>query len=79
MSPWRSRHSTARGRALAVGATAFADGTLAVVRGTELQIVANDGSIKQSLRAAEELTTYPAIGPDGAVWVASARTLYVAR
>jgi hypothetical protein len=64
---------------LPLRATAFADGTLAVVRGSELQIVANDGSIKQSLRAVEELTTYPAIGPDGAVWVASARTLYVAR
>jgi len=60
-------------------AQAFSDGTLAVVRGAGLQIVGRDGAIRQSLRAAEELTTYPAIGSDGAVWVASARTLYVAR
>ncbi len=60
-------------------ATAFADGTLAVVRGSALQIVASDGGIRQQFLAAEELTTYPAIGSDGAVWVASAKTLYVAR
>ncbi len=60
-------------------AVAFVDGALAVVRGSEVRIVGHDGGIKQSFRAAEELTTYPAIGPDGAVWVASAKTLYVAR
>jgi len=60
-------------------AAAFADGTLAVVRGVEVQIVARDGKIKQSFRAAEELTTYPAIASDGSVWVASAKTLYVVR
>ena len=60
-------------------AAAFVDGTLAVVRGAELQIVGADGAIRQSLRAGEELTTYPAIAADGTVWVASARTLYEAR
>lgn len=60
-------------------AAAFADGTLAVVRGSELQIVGADGAIRQSLRAAEELTTYPAIAADGSVWVASATSLYAAR
>jgi hypothetical protein len=60
-------------------AAAFADGTLALVRGSELQIAGIDGVIRQSFRAAEELTTYPAIAADGAVWVASAKTLYTAR
>jgi hypothetical protein len=60
-------------------AAAFADGTLAVVRGSELQIVGIDGAIRQSLRAAEDLTTYPAIAADGSVWVASPKTLYEAR
>ena len=60
-------------------AQAFADGTLAVVRGSTLQIVGNDGVIRQSLSAAEELTSYPAIASDGSVWVASAKTLYVGR
>ena len=60
-------------------AQAFSDGTLAVVHGAELQIVGTDGVVKQSFRAEEELTSYPAIGSDGAVWVASAKTLYVAR
>jgi hypothetical protein len=60
-------------------AAAFADGTLAVVRGSELQIVGSDGAIRQSLRAAEELTTYPALAADGTVWIASAKTLYAAR
>ncbi|WP_394844468.1 PQQ-like beta-propeller repeat protein [Pendulispora brunnea] len=60
-------------------ATAFADGTLAVVRGSELQIVAPDGTIRQSFRANEALTTYPAIASDGSVWAASAKMLYQAR
>jgi hypothetical protein len=60
-------------------AATFADGTLAVVRGSELQIVGADGAIRQSFRAAEELTTYPAIAADGSVWVASAVSLYAAR
>jgi hypothetical protein len=64
---------------VALRAAAFADGTLALVRGSELQIVGADGTIRQSFRAAEELTTYPAIAADGAVWVASAKTLYTAR
>jgi hypothetical protein len=60
-------------------AAVFADGTLVVVRGSELQIVGADGAIHQSFRAAEELTTFPAIAADGTVWVASAKTLYAAR
>ena len=60
-------------------AQAFNDGTLAVVRGSELQIIAPDGTIRWSFRAQEELTSYPAIASDGAVWVASARALYVVR
>jgi len=62
-----------------VRASAFADGTLALARGSELQIMAPDGSVRQTLRAGEELTSFPAIGPDASVWVASAKTLYVAR
>jgi hypothetical protein len=60
-------------------AQAFMDGTLAVVDGAELQILGIDGRVRQSFRAEEELTSYPAIGSDGAVWVASAKTLYMAR
>jgi hypothetical protein len=60
-------------------AQAFADGTLVVVRGREVQIVGNDATVRQSFRAAEELTSYPAIASDGSVWVASAKTLYVLR
>ena len=40
-------------------AAAFADGTLAVTRGSELQVVAPDGSIRQSFRAGETLTSSP--------------------
>ena len=64
--------------AVQLRAAAFADGTLAVVRGRDVQIVGRDGAIRQSFRAAEELTTYPAIAADG-IWVASAKTLYAAR
>jgi hypothetical protein len=62
-----------------VRAQAFADGTLAVVQGAELRILGRDGVTQKSMRAAEELTSYPAIASDGAIWVASAKTLYVAR
>ena len=54
-----------------IRAAAFADGTLAIVRGAELQIVAKDGTIQQHFNAEELLTTLPAIASDGAVWVAS--------
>ena len=64
---------------LTLRAQAFADGTLAVVRGSLLEIVGRDGVVRQSFRASEDLTTYPAISSDGAVWVASAKTLYVAK
>ena len=65
--------------AVQLRAAAFADGTLAVVRGRDVQIVGRDGAIRQSFRAAEELTTYPAIAADGTVWVASAKSLYALR
>jgi outer membrane protein assembly factor BamB len=58
---------------------AFADGTLAVVRGRVLEIVSAEGNVRQSFMAGEELTTYPAIDADGQVWVASAKTLYRTR
>jgi hypothetical protein len=64
---------------LTLRAAAFADGTLALVRGNELQVVAKDGSIKQSFRASEDLTSYPSIAADGSIWLASEKTLYVAR
>ncbi len=62
-----------------IRAQAFGDGSLAVVRGNELQIVAHDGAITRSFRAPDELTTYPAIASDGSVWVATEKALYVAR
>jgi hypothetical protein len=57
-------------------AQAFADGTLVVVKETQLQIVGRDGSIRQTFGADEPLTSYPAIAADGSVWVASVKTLY---
>jgi hypothetical protein len=64
-----------------VRATAFEDGTLAVAVGSKLRIVNRDGTIEQELatKDGEVLTTPPAIASDGAVWVASAKHLYVAR
>ena len=61
--------------------TAFQDGTLAVAVGPELRIVGRDGEIRQRFSTAEheQITTPPAIGSDGSVWVASATALYVAR
>jgi hypothetical protein len=60
-------------------AATFSDGTLAVVGGDEVRIFGADGAVRRSFRAHEELTTYPAIASDGAVWIASAKTLYVVR
>ena len=61
--------------------TAFQDGTLAVAVGQELRIVDRDGHVRQHFSTAEHepITTPPAIGSDGSVWVASAKALYVAR
>jgi hypothetical protein len=62
-------------------ATAFEDGTLAVAKGSELELVDRDGTIRQSLHAGagESITTPPAIAADGAVWVATTKAIYVAR
>jgi hypothetical protein len=62
-------------------ATAFADGSLAVGVGRDLRLVAPDGTIRQTLRVAEgeTITAPPAIASDGAIWIATARGLYVAR
>ena len=61
--------------------TAFQDGTLAVAVGPELRIVARDGQIRQRFTTAEHepITTPPAIGSDGSVWVGTGKGLYVAR
>jgi hypothetical protein len=65
----------------AVRATAFVDGTLAVAVGPELRIVSRDGAIRQSFHTDEGdvITTPPAIAPDGTIWVATSKALYVAR
>jgi hypothetical protein len=62
-------------------ATAFADGTLAVVVGSRLRIVDRSGGIRQDLTVPDGglILTPPAIGPDGAVWIATKEALYVAR
>jgi hypothetical protein len=61
--------------------TAFQDGTLAVAVGPELRIVGRDGQIRQRFTTAEHeaITTPPAIGSDGSVWVGTGKGLYVAR
>jgi outer membrane protein assembly factor BamB len=60
-------------------ATAFADGTLAVAVGPALRIVDSGGHIKQEFRTAdgEDITTPPAIAGDGAVYVGTAKRVYV--
>ncbi len=64
-----------------VYATAFEDGSLAVSRGRALHILSRDGIDQQvlSVAAGEAITTPPAIGHDGAVWVATVEAVYVAR
>ncbi len=62
-------------------ATAYADGTVALVTGAELRIVARDGAVKQTFRTAqgEPISTPPAIADDGSIWIATEKALYVAR
>jgi hypothetical protein len=63
-----------------VRATAFQDGELAVTTGAHLQLVGRDGVIRQEFSTpGETIETPPAIGPDGAVWFATGKALYVAR
>lgn len=59
-------------------ATAFEDGTVAVSTGSELRIVASDGTIRQTFRTqdGDQLTTPPAIAANGTVWVGSEKALY---
>lgn len=47
----------------------------------ELRFVSRDGAIRQSFHTADGdmITTPPAIGPDGTIWVATSKALYVAR
>jgi hypothetical protein len=59
--------------------SSFEDGSLAVVAGKKLELLATDGEVVQSFEAAEPLLTPPAIAADGSLWVASADALYVAR
>jgi hypothetical protein len=72
---WSTRSSAAW------SATAFGDGTLAVSAGDRLRIVGRDGAVKRELAAPDGavFVTPPAVGADGAVWIASAAALYVAR
>jgi len=63
-----------------VSAMAFSDGALAMTVGTELRIVDRQGQLRAKLSAPEgEVLGRPAVAPDGAIWVASRTTLYVAR
>lgn len=64
-----------------VRGTAFADGGIAITRGTTLQVYARDGQKLASFDTGdgEELITPPAIASDGSIWAASAAHLYVAR
>jgi len=61
--------------------TAFADGTMAISAGPELRIIDRDGKILQKLptQEHEDITTPPAIGPDGSIWVGTEKAVYVAR
>lgn len=60
-------------------ATAFADGSLAVVAGKELRLLTRAGKLDGKLEALEPLLTPPAIAGDGSVWVASGEAVYIAR
>ncbi|KYF70870.1 hypothetical protein BE15_30660 [Sorangium cellulosum] len=61
--------------------TAFEDGSLALAIGPELRILTRDGAVQQTFTTAEReaITTPPAIGSDGSVWVGTEKALYVAR
>lgn len=61
--------------------TAFADGSMAIAAGVELRIVGPDGKARQTFTTAEgdPITTPPAIGSDGSVWVGTEKAIYVAR
>jgi hypothetical protein len=58
-------------------ATAFADGSLALVTGQRVELVARNGTIEQQFETGERIVTQPAIAPNGDVWVASDDTIFV--
>ncbi len=62
-------------------ATAMLGGNVVLATGEELRFIARDGTIRHVIRVppGETITTPPAIGHDGAVWIATEKTLYVAR
>jgi hypothetical protein len=61
--------------------TAFEDGAMAISAGAELRIIGPDGRLQQTFTTAEHepITTPPAIGSDGSVWVGTGKAVYVAR
>jgi hypothetical protein len=72
---WSARSDTP------MSATAFADGSLAVCVGALLRILDAEGHVKAELPTPDRdaILTPPAIGPDGAVWVATRKSVLVAR
>jgi outer membrane protein assembly factor BamB len=64
-----------------IRATAFVDGTLAITQVNTFRIIKRDGPniLTYYSRFNEPITTPPAITHDGAVWMASEKSLYVAR
>ncbi|PRQ00433.1 PQQ-binding-like beta-propeller repeat protein [Enhygromyxa salina] len=65
----------------AAAATAFGDGSVALVHGSRLTILTADDKIAQSFDApdGERLVTQPAIGPDATIYVATATKLLALR
>lgn len=66
---------------LTIRATAFADGAVAITKGSALQILSREGTVLATLATpdGESLITPPAIASDGSIWAASRDHLYVAR
>lgn len=62
-----------------MSATAFGDGTLAVCVGAALRIVDAEGHVRSELQTPDRdpILTPPAIGPDGAVWIATRKSVLV--
>lgn len=62
-------------------ATAFGDGSIALARGTTLEIMDDGHGTLQKLRVpdGESIVTQPAIGPDGTIYVGTPTRCYVLR